>query len=188
MTGTAACGAASQAASRGSSTVYLVEHRLGLHAVLADQLRQQACPAGGGWNSFEGSCYKNSAAVTVPKEAITKLDTLKMSGSAVKGGNDTLTFTVGTKAYSTSGKDTVTDLATGWNESEFNIIGDGGGSAATFNSGSSITVKVALTDGSTKAPTCGAKDGTTGETNNLKLGTCKGVSGSTPYIQFTESN
>jgi hypothetical protein len=145
-----------------------------------------SCPSG--WNSYDGSCYKNSAAVTVPKEPITSLSTLKLSGTAVSGGNDTLVFTAGTKAYSTTGKDSVTDLATAWNQSEFNIIGDGGGSKATFNKGSKVTVKVAVTHGSTAAPTCAANAGTTGETNNLTLGSCSGVSGSTPYIQFTESD
>jgi hypothetical protein len=145
-----------------------------------------SCPSG--WNSYSGSCYKNSAAVTVPKEPITALASLKLSGSAVNGGNDTLVFTAGTHAYSTTGKDSVTDLATAWKQAEFNIIGDGGGSKATFNSGSSLTLKVAVTHGSTAAPSCASNAGTTGETNNLALRSCSGVSGSTPYIQFRESN
>jgi len=145
-----------------------------------------SCPSG--WNAYSGSCYKNSAAVTVPQEPITSLASLKLSGSAVSGGNDTLVFTAGTHAYSTTGKDSVTYLATAWKQAEFNIIGDGGGSKATFNRGSSLTVKVAVTHGSTAAPSCASNAGTTGETNNLTLHSCSGVSGSTPYIQFTESN
>lgn len=145
------------------------------------------CPSSS-WASYQGSCYMNSKAVSVPKIAITNLASLKMSGNAVNGGNDTLVFTYGTEAFSTSGKDTVVDLATGWRGSEFNIIGDGNASGATFNKGSSVTVKVALTNGSTAKPTCAANAGTTGETNNLTLGTCNAVGGSTPYIQFTQSN
>jgi hypothetical protein len=145
-----------------------------------------SCPSG--WNSYSGSCYKNSAAVNVPKQAISVLSQLKMSATAVAGGNDTLVFTTPTRAYSTTGKDSVTYLATAWQQSEFNIIGDGGGSNATFNSGSSITVKVAVSHGSTAAPTCASNAGTTGETNNLKLGSCSAVGGATPYIQFKESN
>jgi hypothetical protein len=145
-----------------------------------------SCPSG--WNSYSGSCYKNSAAVTVPKEPITSLASLKLSGSAVSGGNDTLVFTAGTHAYSTTGKDSVTDLASAWKQAEFNIVGDGGGSKATFNRGSSITVKVAVTHGSTAAPSCASNAGTTGETNNLTLGSCSGVSGATPYIQFKETH
>jgi hypothetical protein len=144
------------------------------------------CPSG--WNAYDGSCYKNSAAVSVPTQPITSLASLKLSGTAVNGGSDTLVFTAPTKAYSTTGKDSVVDLATDWNQSEFNIIGDGGGSKATFNKGASIAVKVAVTHGSTAAPTCASNAGTTGETNNLKLGACTATSGATPYIQFKESD
>jgi len=49
-------------------------------------------------------------------------------------------------------------------------------------------VKVALTDGSGAAPTCVADAGSTGETNNLNLGSCAATSGTTPYIEFIESN
>ena len=126
--------------------------------------------------------------MNVPKQSISVLSQLKMSATAVAGGNDTLVFTTPTRAYSTTGKDSVTYLATAWKQAEFNIIGDGGGSKATFNSGSSIMVKVAVTHGSTAAPTCASNAGTTGETNNLTLRSCSGASGATPYIQFVESN
>ena len=68
------------------------------------------------------------------------------------------------------------------------IVGDGGGSEARFNTGSHLTVNVALTDGSTAAPTCKPDDGETGETNNLNLGACTVSGGSTPSATFTESN
>jgi hypothetical protein len=145
-----------------------------------------ACP--GGWFSYGTDCYTNSNGVTVPKEAITNLHTLKLSGAAVKGGKDTEVFTVGTKAYSTTGSDSVVDLATAWTESEFNLIGDGDGSEATFNTGSAVTVKVAVSNGTKNAPTCASDAGTTAETNNLNLGKCTGTAGAAPYIEFTESN
>jgi hypothetical protein len=146
------------------------------------------CPSG--WFSYSNDCYTNSNAVGAPLEAITTLKTLKLSGSASakKGGKDTLVFTAGKNAYSTTGLDTVVDLATAWTESEFNIIGDGDGSEAGFNSGSSVTVKVAVTNGTKNAPKCAANSGTTGETNNLNLGSCTGTGASPPYIEFTESN
>lgn len=144
------------------------------------------CPAG--WNSYAGSCYTNSAAVAVPQEAITSLKTLKLTGAARAGGKDTLIMTVGTLAYTVAGKDSVVDLASAWAASEFNIVGDGGGSEAYFNTGSSIRVKIAVADGTTTAPTCGSNDGTTGETNNLNLRSCTGTGGTKPYIEFTESN
>jgi hypothetical protein len=144
--------------------------------------------AAGWYSDGQGDCYKNSKSVKVPTIAITSLSQLKMSGTAVNGGKDTLVFTNGTQAYTTSGADTVANLATAWTASEFNVIGDGGGSSATFNAGSSITVKIAVTNGTTNAPKCVANDGTTGETNNLKLGSCSASGGSSPFIQFTQSN
>jgi len=144
------------------------------------------CP--GGWNSYGEDCYTNSAAVEVPKEVITKLKTLKISASAVAGGLDTLIMYVGKTAYKTTGEDSVVYLATGWEESEFNVFGDGGGSEADFNSGSSITVEVAVTNGTSNAPVCAADSGTTGETNNLNLGSCSAEGGAKPYIKFGESN
>jgi hypothetical protein len=146
-----------------------------------------ACPAG--WMSAGGGdCYKNSAAVRAPQDPITDLQNMSITGSAVKGGVDTTVFADGTNAYTTTGSDKVVYLAKSWNGSEFNIIGDGGGSQATFNAGSSITVNIAADDGSTDAPKCKANAGTTGETNNLNLGKCVTAGGATPSISFVESN
>jgi hypothetical protein len=146
-----------------------------------------SCPSGFG-SDGAGDCYRNSAAVSAPDIAATQLGNLKLSGTVVSGGNDTVTFTNGTKAYSVSGKDSVLFLATVWKQSEFNVVGNAGGSEAKFNSGSSITVKVAVNNGSTSAPSCASNAGTTGETNNLNLGSCTASSGSTPSIQFPETN
>jgi hypothetical protein len=143
------------------------------------------CPSG--WYSYSPDCYKNSAAVSAPSEPIKKLKTLTLSGNAVANGIDTLVFSTKTKAYSTTGKDSVVDLAAYWNASEWNIIGPGDGSEADFNKGTSITVNIALTDGLTAAPVCQGNDGTTGETNNLNLGPCTATGGTTPSVQFTES-
>lgn len=140
------------------------------------------------WNQYQGSCYKNSAAVGAPQFAITKLGTLSLAGVAVNGGNDTLTLTASGTAYRTGGVDTVVDLATAWTSSEFNIVGDGGGSQANFNRGSSLTVQLNANDGSGTAPACTANNGTTGETNNLNLHACSTFGGSNPGISFGESN
>ncbi|HUB90901.1 MAG TPA: hypothetical protein VMA74_14345 [Dyella sp.] len=145
------------------------------------------CPSGWG-SDGSGDCYRNSSYVSVPDVPATSLASLSVTGAAVSGGNDTITVTYSGKAYSASGKDSVVDLASVWHQSEFNVVGNAGGSEAEFNSGSSITVRVAGTYGSTSAPTCVADDGSTGESNNLNLGSCSAVSGSSPYIQFTESN
>ncbi len=145
------------------------------------------CPTGG-WMAAGGDCYRNSAAVNVPDQTIDQLAYLQESGNAVLNGLDTLTFTTATDAYSTTGEDSVVYLASSWNAAEYNIVGNGGGSEADFNSGSKITVQIDLVDGSTKAPVCQSHDGTTGETNNLNLGSCKAKRGATPFVKFTESN
>jgi hypothetical protein len=145
------------------------------------------CPSGFS-SAGGGDCYGNSAYVTAPDMPITDLGKLTLSGSAVPGGKDTVVFNNGSEAYSISGKDSVLEISSVWTESEFNVVGNAGGSRADFNSGSSVTIKVALTDGSSAAPKCVADAGSTGETNNLDLGSCSATSGSTPYIQFTESN
>ena len=67
-------------------------------------------------------------------------------------------------------------------------VGDGSGANAVFNTGSSVTVKIALTDGSTAAPVCSGDTGTTTETNNLKVGACTAASGTPPSVSFTESH
>ena len=138
-------------------------------------------------------CVQNTPATLVAKGQIpiTSLRSLKLSGSARPGGTDAATVTYGTNAYTATVKDSLTDIASGWTQAEFNVLGNAGGSRADFNSGSSVTAKVVVTDGSTSAPTCvspSSYDGTTGETNNLTLGKCTTASGSSPYIQFTESH
>lgn len=145
-----------------------------------------ACP--GGYTTSGNSCYKNSPGVTAPNMPVTTpLSLLALSGAAAEGGNDTVVFNNGTTAYSVNNPDSVLYISTVWNQSEFNIVGDAGGSEAVFNAGSSITVNVALTDGSTAAPTC-VINGSTGETNNLTLGPCSTAGGSSPSIQFDEGN
>jgi len=146
------------------------------------------CP--GGWNRFSDDCYKNSAAVGVPQQPITELPNMSLSGTAVANALDTFVTTTATQAYTTTGLDSVVYLANGWNASEFNVVGDGGGSLANFNAGASLTVHIDLVDGTTAKPVCKANDGTTGETNNLNLGACKAKPGkgvALPYVQFVES-
>lgn len=154
--------------------------------------KKARCPRSGGWTSYKTSsyngCYKNSNAVNTSMVPATQLANLKLAGAVVANGNDTVTFTNGTTAYAVSEADTTLGIAYEWNQSEFNIVGNGGGSAATFNSGSSVTVHLQVNDGGTTAPTCLANAGSTGETNNLNLGPCSTAGGTSPYIQFTESN
>jgi hypothetical protein len=156
------------------------------------------CPSGfiDGGEDAEGpgdDCVQNTAATAIASGQlpITDLASLTLSGSAAAGGTDGATVTFGGKAYTATVKDSYTDIASGWTEAEFNVLGNAGGSEAVFNTGSKVTVKLAVTDGSTTAPTCvspSSYSGTTGETNNLTLGSCSAAGGTAPYIQFTETH
>jgi hypothetical protein len=160
--------------------------------------RRSSCPSGfiNGGADAEGpgvDCVQNTAATLIAKGQIpiTDLSGLTLSGSATSGGTDAAKVTFAGEAFSITVKDSLTDIASGWSQAEFNVFGNAGGSEAEFNTGVSVTAKVALTDGSTTAPTCvspSKDDGTTGETNNLTLGSCTATGGSSPSIQFTETH
>ncbi|MBV9991824.1 MAG: hypothetical protein JOZ72_11070 [Alphaproteobacteria bacterium] len=144
------------------------------------------CPSG--WISVSDDCFKNSPSVQVPLQPITELPNISIGGAADLGGFDTLNMTTATQGYAVSNQDSVVFLATGWHGSEFNVIGDGGGSSANFNAGTKLAVRIDLNDGTTKKPGCNANSGTTGETNNLNLGPCLARGGATPFVRLTESN
>jgi hypothetical protein len=143
------------------------------------------CPAGFG--PYATDCYYNSNAVNVPNQTLAALADIKVSGAAAAGGNDTVKITTSKKAYAVAMPDSMIDLAGNWNTAEYNLFGDGGGSEAEFNPGTTIKVKIQLQDGSTSAPTC-ITDGFTLESNNLGLNMCKAAGGKKPSITFTESN
>lgn len=150
------------------------------------------CPRG--WGSFgQGyyGCYTNSRAVAAPNVPAADLAKVKLEGSVSANGLDTVTFTYNGKAYAITQDDSTLEIASTWLQSEFNVVGDGADSpAANFNKGSSLTVNLAVNDGTTNAPEClgPASGGTTGEYNNLTLGKCTASGGATPSIQFIESN
>ncbi|MBR0343955.1 MAG: hypothetical protein IJI03_01685, partial [Rudaea sp.] len=149
------------------------------------------CPSGWTRSVAGGGCVKNSAAVTVSTVALSDLAKAKLSGSASTSGNDVVTFTYGTTVKSVSQKGSTLDIGSTWNKSEFNVFGNGSTSpVVSFNKGSSLTVKVEVNDGTTRAPTCTGPTGAgeTYEQNNLTLGACTAAGGSSPYIQFTQSN
>ncbi len=152
------------------------------------------CPAG--WNTFGGDCWKNSTnSATPPAQTIGALGQMVVDGAvAGVGGNpdDAVTFTVGGVGFSASGDNVFPDLTNGWNISEFNVVGDGGGSDATFNPASTITVRTAVNSGMGAVPPTCDSVGFTGETNNLTLVTAPVLTQANdvnwPSIVFTETN
>jgi len=124
------------------------------------------CPSG--WNTYSEDCYTNSNATETSGITAAELASVDLTASAVSGGNDTVSLSVGSSAVTVSGKDTKVGLAASWNTTEWGVYGDGGGSASTFGSGDTLEAQTALTDTGSGAPSC-VEEGFTGETNNLKL-------------------
>ena len=142
-------------------------------------------------------CLQNTQATEIynGQLPITDLAELSLSGSATANGTDEATVTYDGEAYKATVLDSNTDIASVWNQAEFNVMGNAGGSEAEFNSGASIIVKVAVTDGSANEPTCPQNSGTTGESNNLNFvqpsnssSVCCPFGGASAGIAFMESN
>jgi hypothetical protein len=138
-----------------------------------------ACPAG--WYTYTplSSCYVNSDAVGVSSTVTAaELASTSLSGSAVSGGNDTVTLSVGTQAFAVSNADSQVSLASAWNQTEWGIFGDGGGGAANFGANTTLEAETTLVSNSAAAPTC-TSGGFTAETNNLTLSSTPALGSST---------
>jgi len=145
-----------------------------------------ACPKG--FFNANGSCVMNSAGAIAPNMKITQLGSLQLEAKATPGGNDGVLFSNGSKIYSVTTKDSVLKIGTVWTQAEFNVVGNGGGSKAVFNTGASLDVVIKIADGSTLAPGCLRNAGSTGETNNFFLGGCITAGGANPAMEFFEGN
>lgn len=147
-------------------------------------------PGGGfGWARSGGNCYFNTNGALTRFEPATNLGLLTFSGHAhfQTSTKDQATLCVyGGSCYAKSVTDTVLHLYKHWTQSELNVFGWGNGSRAEFNSGTDIVVQNILEaqNAGSLAVAC-LKGGTTGETNNLNLGSCSSGSSS---ITFSESN
>jgi hypothetical protein len=155
------------------------------------------CP--NGWTSWANGtepngthridCVMNAQGAALPTQTISSLGQFKVTASAQAGGDDVLTVTVGSDAAASRQSDSVLNLAQSWTAAEFNVFGDGCGAAsvANFNSGSTLVVRIAVDDGTIRAPSCSAH-GTTAEQNNLSFATQPNVSTTgSPAMVFTES-
>lgn len=146
-----------------------------------------ACP--GGWGKYGSDCYANSPLAAAPDIPITSLSQLELGATVQSNFTDSVTLYYGSEVVTTNWFDFMLDISSVWNKVEFNIVGDAGGSQAQFNSGSSLKVILAFADGGAAKPSCQANGGTTGETNNLNLGSCTtSMVFGIPVIEFTESN
>ena len=128
-----------------------------------------SCPPGQGWENLGIGCVQNSPfGVNLPNVNVTDLGSVIETGVADSTG-DSIFMSVGSSEYGMKNVqgDGITDLSQHWEGAEFNILGDGGGDQANFNSGSKLTVSIQADDGVKKKPDCASNSGTTAETNNL---------------------
>jgi hypothetical protein len=151
------------------------------------------CPKN--WNQSGGDCVADSQnSVDFVPLLVDDLGFMKLMGGVpgVHGQDDTLTFTYKNKAYSVPGDSRLKGLVQGWQEAEFNVFGDGGGSQAVFNSGSTLVVRIVTDAGTLSAPQCSnTSTGSTAETNNLLLTALPQgpwSKGPGPALVFAESN
>jgi hypothetical protein len=161
-----------------------------------------SCPSSGGWTRFQGHCFRNSNATLTTNIAAPDLKYAKLIADADVGGNDVVTFLIGSTAYAASAGDNEFLLAKGWNEVEFNVFGESDGSSANFSSDTTLVAKTFITSHTSVGnmvmgrPTC-LSETTTAERNNLGLvGACCPSGGRpaspfgsmAPAFQFTETN
>jgi len=150
-------------------------------------------------------CFKNSKYAAMPDLPVTDLGNVVLVGTAFAGTGDCIAFEYGnplSEIWQFCTPFSFLEIYSVWNQAEFNVVGDMDSSQAQFNQGSEITVILGIdgiNNGSLSAPACVGQIATTGETNNLNLGTCS--TGVAPqllwgcnkkdacggFIEFTES-
>ena len=151
----------------------------------------QGTPASRLWQSDgAGDCVFNGPVTYVPPQTAADLPNLVMTSSVTTTQDQILLATSsGMYAYA---EPNVLSLSQVWTQVEFNVFGDCCSSEAVFTSPTVLVAKTSIDDGSTNAPICVAKDGTTGETNNLTFEStaapvCCPYGGSSPSIEFMEA-
>jgi hypothetical protein len=91
----------------------------------------------------------------VSSRPLSSLASLKVAGAAASGGiNDAITFTDSGAPHAASGDNRFPDLGSQWQQAEFNVFGNGGGSQVTFNSGANVRVRTEVLSGTNAGPGC----------------------------------
>ena len=105
----------------------------------------------------------------VSSKSLSAVGSLKLSGAAASGGaNDSIIFTDSGTPHTASGDNRFSDLGSQWQQAEFNVFGDGGGSQVAFNSGANLRVRNEVLSGTNTGPGCSLKS-FTAESSNLTL-------------------
>lgn len=165
--------------------------------------RHSGCAAGtsysDGWCPFQftpaGSVYcvvnapTDSTAPATPAASLAQLKLRGTAAGVMGAATDAIVVTVGATLYPANGGNYFPDLGSQWNEVEFNVFGDGNGSQAVFNSGSTLQVRTGVISGTNLGPGCHLKSWT-GESTNLTLANSPPAAsmGSMPALVFATTN
>jgi hypothetical protein len=144
------------------------------------------------------NCVVNSTPLPASPHPMTALGQLKLAGNPTLSSGplgpvtEALIVSESGIPLSLRGDNYLPDLADQWNEVEFNVFGQGGGSQAVFNSGAKLVVRTEVIPhgGADTGPGCHLTSFTL-ESNNLTLDNSPPVSPArqpTPALVFSESN
>jgi hypothetical protein len=145
------------------------------------------------YNDIAGTtpgCFLNTTPTGLPAVSVTDLGSLRVIAKVVNGNDNVIV----SDAYGTLGLNSnpsILNLGAGWTGVEYGLFGDCCATESYFTATTtaSLTVRVAVVNGTTNPPNCATVfTGDTAETNNLYLtGGCKPVGGVAPAIVFTMS-
>jgi hypothetical protein len=115
------------------------------------------------WNYFAGDatgapgCWINGHQTAEPRQTAATLQGLRLTGTASSAAQTVLLETSDGRLFAAQDAGDPLTIGSGWNQSEFNLFGFGGGSNAVFNagaSGASIVVRIDVDTGDVGAPDC----------------------------------
>jgi hypothetical protein len=143
------------------------------------------------WHYFAGKpgqspgCFINGNQTSTAVAALQDLEGMRVTGSTSPSAQSVI-FESGEEVVTAKDNGDLLAIGNQWNQAEFNIFGLCCGNLATFNTGSTIVVQIAVTNGTANAP-FSSSTGFTAETNNFNLvsPSCP-IGGPAPAIVFTE--
>ena len=135
-------------------------------------------------------CFINGNQTSVPTQALQDLEGMRLTGNTSPSAQSVVFETAADEMYTAKDNGDLLAIGNQWNQAEFNIFGSCCTNQATFNTGSTIVVQIAVNNGTATAPTC-PNAGFTAESNNLNLAQpCYGFADpngfSPPEVWFTE--
>jgi len=152
------------------------------------------CPTGSTWSADpldSTSCVRNGPPGTpIPDHGVDYMLRNSDMSARITGSPamDVATLTIAGTAYAYSDYDSSgLYLASGWNQSQFNVVGHGSSSMAQFSAGTTINITMVVNNNTSNVPTC-IMGGTTGEINNLNRNSCAAYNFPTTEIMWSESN